>query len=98
MVFLFIFKLSILLYYIIIICSSEKGAAKESNLMKSLSFKKCSESVKREADLFEIPTWSKKLKTENWDFKSSTESLILDFWKRDFENTPPPMMWLISRE
>ena len=56
--------------------------------MKSLSFKKCSASVKRKADLFEVPTLSKKLKTENLDVTSSTESFILDFWRRDFENNP----------
>ena len=74
------------------LCSSDEGAAKESKQMKSMSFKKCSESVKRKADLFDIPTLSKKLKTENWNFTSSTENLILDFWKRDVENTPPPAM------
>lgn len=70
---------------------SAKSASKKLKLIKTLSFKKCSVSVKRKADLFEVPTFSKKLKTEDWDSTSSTENLILNSWKRDYESTSTTM-------
>ena len=76
---------------------SANAAAKKTKLIKSLSFKKCSESVKRKADLFEVPTFSKKLKTENWDPASSTENLILKSWKRDIEHSSSALWyWIYS--
>ena len=76
---------------------SENTAKRKAKHMKTLSFKKCSESVKRKADLFDVPTFSKKLKTENWDPASSTENLILESWKRDFEHSSSALWyWIYS--
>ena len=55
-----------------------------SKLRKRLSFQSAAGSIKRKADLFELPTITKKVKTGGEiDSTSSTENLLQDLGEAD---------------
>ena len=61
-----------------------------TKLRKRLSFHTSAGSIKRKADLFELPTINKKVKTSGEiESTSSTENLLLDFGETDYTYMNP---------
>ena len=61
-----------------------------AKLRKRLSFQRSAGSIKRKADLFELPTITKKVKTSGEiESTSSTENLLLDFGETDYTYMNP---------
>ena len=56
-----------------------------TKLRKRLSFQSTAGSIKRKADLFELPTITKKVKTSGEiDSSSSTENLLVDLGETEY--------------